>query len=92
MEKNANFVAKIRHYAPSGRDLTSTCMDPKIQAHANILELIGKTPLVRLNSLTADFPGEFYAKLEAFNPGHSAKDRIAHYIIEQAEKQGQLRA
>ena len=66
-------------------------MDPKIQAHANLLELIGNTPLVRLNALTAGFPGEFYAKLEAFNPGHSSKDRIAHHIIEQAEKQGILK-
>lgn len=66
-------------------------MDSKIQAHANILELIGNTPLVKLNGITASFKGEYYAKLEAFNPGHSAKDRIAHYIIEQAEKKGILR-
>lgn len=65
-------------------------MDPKIQAHANILELIGNTPLVKLNTMTASFEGEFYAKLESFNPGHSSKDRIAHHIIEQAEKQGIL--
>ena len=66
-------------------------MDPKIQAHANLLELIGKTPLVKLNALTASYKGEFYAKLEAFNPGHSAKDRIAFHIIEQAERSGLLR-
>ena len=65
-------------------------MDPKIQAHANILELIGNTPLVKLNSLTASYDGEYYAKLESFNPGHSSKDRIAHHIIEQAEQQGIL--
>ncbi|MDX1331475.1 MAG: cysteine synthase family protein, partial [Robiginitalea sp.] len=66
-------------------------MDPKIQAHANILELIGQTPLVKLNSLTASYKGEYYAKLESFNPGHSSKDRIAQHIIEQAEKQGILK-
>lgn len=66
-------------------------MDPKIQAHANILELIGNTPLVSLSRITAGFKGEYYAKLEAFNPGHSSKDRIAHYIIAEAEKQGILR-
>ena len=71
--------------------LTYRCMDPKIQAHANILELIGKTPLVRINSMTEGIPGEFYAKLEAFNPGHSAKDRIAHHIVEKAEELGLLR-
>ena len=65
-------------------------MDPKIQAHANILGLIGKTPLVKLNSMTESYPGEFYAKMEAFNPGHSSKDRIAHHIVEQAEQKGIL--
>ncbi|WP_445382300.1 PLP-dependent cysteine synthase family protein [Robiginitalea sp. IMCC43444] len=66
-------------------------MEQKIKAYNNILELIGNTPLVSLNKLTASFPGEYYAKLEAFNPGHSAKDRIAHYIIEEAEKSGLLK-
>ncbi len=66
-------------------------MDPKIKAHANLLELIGKTPLVKLNALTAPYEGEYYAKLEAFNPGHSAKDRIALHIVEQAERSGLLR-
>ena len=66
-------------------------MKQEIQAFNNILELIGKTPLVRLNRLTAGFPGEYYAKLEAFNPGHSSKDRIAHFIIEEAERSGILK-
>ena len=44
--------------------------------------------LVKLHQITKDFQGEFYAKLEAFNPGHSAKDRIALHIIEDAEKKG----
>lgn len=65
-------------------------MDPNNKTHANILELIGNTPLVRINALTADYEGEFYAKLESFNPGHSAKDRIALHIIEQAEQKGIL--
>lgn len=54
----------------------------------NILQLVGQTPLVKLHQITKDFQGEFYAKLEAFNPGHSAKDRIALHIIEDAEKKG----
>jgi cystathionine beta-synthase len=74
-----------------GRLPNLMCMDPKIQAHANILELIGNTPLVKINSLTSDLPGEYYAKLEAFNPGHSSKDRIAAHIIEQAEGRGILK-
>lgn len=54
----------------------------------NILQLVGQTPLVKLHKITKDFQGDFYAKLEAFNPGHSAKDRIALHIIEDAEKKG----
>ena len=56
----------------------------------NVLQLIGSTPLIKLNKMTADFDGDFYAKVEAFNPGHSSKDRIALHIIEEAERQGIL--
>ncbi len=60
------------------------------QVFDNVLDLIGKTPLIRLNKLASDFKGEYLAKVEAFNPGHSTKDRIALYIIEEAEKKGIL--
>ncbi len=66
-------------------------MSNKIQAHENIIDLIGNTPLVKLNKSTASFKGEFFAKVEAFNPGHSAKDRIALNIIETAEEKGILK-
>ncbi len=56
----------------------------------NILDLIGDTPLVRLNKITEELDGQFLAKYEAFNPGHSMKDRIATHIVEQAEKRGIL--
>jgi cystathionine beta-synthase len=56
----------------------------------NVLQLIGSTPLIKLNRMTANFDGDFYAKVEAFNPGHSSKDRIALHIIEEAERQGIL--
>ncbi len=56
-----------------------------------ILDLIGNTPLIKLNKITKDLPGNFYAKYEAFNPGHSMKDRIALHIIEEAERQGLLK-
>ncbi len=62
----------------------------KIKAHNSILELIGNTPLIKLNAITAGFSGNFYAKVEAFNPGHSSKDRIAAFIIEEAERKGIL--
>ena len=52
----------------------------------NITELIGNTPLLRLGN------GNIYAKLEYFNPLHSVKDRAALYMIEGAEKRGELKA
>ncbi|TYA59105.1 PLP-dependent cysteine synthase family protein [Formosa maritima] len=57
----------------------------------NVLELVGNTPLIKLNKITSSFKGNYFAKVEAFNPGHSSKDRIALYIIEQAEKKGILK-
>ncbi|GGH03550.1 cystathionine beta-synthase [Polaribacter pacificus] len=57
----------------------------------SILELVGETPLVQLNCITKDLKGTYYAKIEAFNPGHSAKDRIASYIIDKAERDGVLK-
>jgi cystathionine beta-synthase len=65
-------------------------MKEKIKAYENVLSLIGNTPLIKLNRITESLPGNFYAKVEAFNPGHSTKDRIALYIIEEAEKRGIL--
>ena len=57
----------------------------------NILELIGQTPMVKLDKITTKYKGEYLAKLEGFNPGHSTKDRIALYIIEEAERRGVLK-
>ena len=57
----------------------------------NILDLIGETPMIKLNKITAKLKGEYFAKIEGFNPGHSTKDRIALYIIEEAERKGILK-
>ena len=65
-------------------------MKEAIKANENVLELIGNTPLIKLNHITKGMKGNYFAKVEAFNPGHSAKDRIALYIIEKAEKEGIL--
>ena len=65
-------------------------MDKNKNVFDNVLQLIGSTPLIKLNRMTAAFDGDFYAKVEAFNPGHSSKDRIAVHIIEEAERQGIL--
>ena len=63
-------------------------MNEKINAFESVLDLIGNTPLIKLNKVTENLDGNFYAKVEAFNPGHSSKDRIALYIIEEAERKG----
>jgi cysteine synthase A len=57
----------------------------------NILEAIGRTPLVRLNKIGKDLPCELYGKCEFFNPGGSVKDRIAYRMIEDAEKKGRIK-
>ena len=66
-------------------------MKEELQVFDNVLQLIGNTPLIHLNSITKNFNGNFFAKVEAFNPGHSTKDRIALYIIEDAERKGILK-
>lgn len=66
-------------------------MEQEIKAYNNILELVGNTPLIKLNQIVAPLKGNYYAKVEAFNPGHSTKDRIALYIIEEAERRGILK-
>ena len=62
----------------------------KIQYYESVLDLVGNTPLVSLQKIASPMFGRFFAKLEAFNPGHSAKDRTALYIINDAEKRGLL--
>lgn len=57
----------------------------------NILETIGNTPLVKLNTVTKDIPGTILAKIETTNPGNSIKDRMALKMIEDAEASGLLK-
>ncbi|MFJ8066743.1 cysteine synthase A [Psychrobacillus sp. NPDC096426] len=57
----------------------------------SVLDLIGKTPIVKLNRVTNPEDAEVYVKLEYFNPGSSVKDRIAFAMIEAAEKEGKLK-
>lgn len=56
----------------------------------NILESVGKTPLIKLNSINQEIPSTIYGKVEYLNPGGSTKDRIALAMIEAAEKEGKL--
>ncbi len=57
---------------------------------SSIVELVGRTPLVRINKLNPNPNVEIYAKLEGLNPGGSVKDRICVRMIEEAEKEGKL--
>ncbi|AYW45674.1 cysteine synthase A [Tetragenococcus koreensis] len=56
----------------------------------NIVELIGNTPMVKLNKVVPEDAAQIYAKLEFYNPGGSVKDRIALAMVEAAEKDGRL--
>jgi len=57
----------------------------------DLLGLIGNTPLVKLNNLSGETSSNIYAKLEFYNPGGSVKDRVAKYILEDAEEKGLLK-
>lgn len=57
----------------------------------SIIETIGNTPLIKLNRITKEVPCIVAAKIEYFNPGHSAKDRMAIKMVEVAEKEGKLK-
>ncbi len=59
--------------------------------YADVTELVGRTPLVRLNRLTEGAGAEVVAKLEFYNPANSVKDRIGVAIVDAAEKSGELK-
>ena len=59
--------------------------------HDNVLSVVGRTPLVRLNHVTRGLQGEVLAKCEFLNPGGSVKDRIGVYMLEEAERRGEIR-
>ena len=58
---------------------------------STILDTIGNTPLVKLNTITKDIDALVLAKVESFNPGNSVKDRMAVKMIEDAEVSGLLK-
>jgi cystathionine beta-synthase len=61
------------------------------KAANNVLEIIGDTPMVRINRITKDVKGTVFAKIETYNPGNSIKDRMAIRMIEDAERSGALK-
>ena len=62
-----------------------------MKLNKDVLELIGNTPAVRINHLTAPEDAVIWAKLEGYNPGGSVKDRISLAMIEAAEREGKLK-
>ena len=70
---------------------TSSLVSESLHIHENILQTIGKTPLVRLNRVASHIACQMYAKVEFFNPGGSVKDRIGLNIIAEAEQSGRLK-
>jgi cysteine synthase len=63
-----------------------------MKIYENITKTIGSTPLVKLQRLAQNLPGELYLKLEFFNPLGSVKDRIGLNMIESAEASGKLKS
>ena len=66
-------------------------INESLNVHSSLLQLIGNTPLLELHKITKNLKGRYFAKLEAFNAGHSAKDRVAKYIVEDAERKELLK-
>ena len=83
----AQAFAPVSHARPS-TELSSTATKAKIAD--SILDLIGNTPLVKLNRITKDCVAEVVCKLESSNPANSVKDRIALSMITEAEKRGDI--
>ena len=62
-----------------------------VRVAQSVTDLIGQTPVVKLNRLTTDDMADVYLKLEFMNPGSSVKDRIALAMIEAAEENGDFK-
>ena len=63
---------------------------PGMKIAGSVIDLVGNTPLVRINRLAAGLPGQVVAKLEFFSPGASVKDRIGIAMILAAEREGRI--
>ena len=61
------------------------------KVYDNILQVVGNTPIIRLNKVACHSKHQFFVKVEYFNPGGSVKDRVAIAMIEAAEKRGELK-
>lgn len=82
-----NIVSAISTNEPVA---SSTTLSERPKIAENVLELVGRTPLVKLNKVVAGCGAEVVAKLESFNPANSVKDRIALSMISEAEARGDI--
>lgn len=62
-----------------------------MKIYSNVSEMIGNTPIIKINNFNIPKDVNIYAKLEYYNPGGSIKDRIGRYIIDKAEEEGKLK-
>ena len=63
-------------------------MKPGFDSYPNLLSLIGDTPLIELNKVVENFKGDFFAKWEAYNPGHSNKDTLHFTLLTKPSDKG----
>lgn len=87
----AGMASQVHAFAPNAISRTSPSTGTLLQANIadNVLDLIGNTPLVKINKV-AEGGAEIIAKLESSNPANSVKDRIALSMITEAEKRGDI--
>ena len=61
------------------------------RVYNSVLDSIGNTPLVQIRQTQEVISAKVFGKVEAYNPGHSAKDRVALYMVEKAEREGKIK-